>query len=1328
MKKAAICSAVLCLWGAYCASAVNPYNLIKVGNYANGELQQPAPGSITMKMKTVVKNNYLVAFTNVKQEITAQKKLMFRVCGDPSLGAGAHLTPTIAYTISGERKWHQALAGAIPLTNGEFRSYTLGFDTDFKLSDSKYTLRQIKFVINGGNLPPGTPMEVKIVNIQVGDAAENGSSALTVTVPPLPVFLSDNTLKVFFELENDDHSPGIPTRFNKNYLKEGEPRVPAGFSDLILENTAGIFSETDSVSQADVIIYSRLTPGKNGKAIANALKAGKKLIASGMIPDAELAALSPLTLKAKSSAGFPKRTALSFEDKELAGAITEKNETLFPEFFTAGLQPGGKVLIAHDSGTPYLAERQNFYHFSGSFGNTVEKSDVFFDKLLLRLCAGKEEIQSLDDREKSLVFLRKDMEKILIAAAVQETGSSPDGWKWGASRQNFARFGWRIGVGLGCGTLNNDLSFSNGDQSFKLTNLSADAILLDKWKLKPLDNAVTLPPRANVISQWSGEGRTEYTAKITIPESWKGRQIAFEVSSGIDDVDDFYFNGKLAGQTTVDVPEYWMTPRNYRLDPQEIRFGKGNELKMVVRNLRGNAGVLSIPRLTAKIPGSSPKVSVPSLNWSGRVCKISDKNSSYEVHQTLLLPMLRHVFNGEKEIVLQLENIADFAAYKDASGNLRSIALKKSPEVFFNSKQDGKFGAPFLLLYRSGKTKPLLLVFDRQIRFIKTIVRNGEVSALRLGLASGKNNIIAGFPFGSVAISGKGMPEKAMPQIDQLVKFSLNWPTVANEFYRIDRKENKIHFINHFACEYIKNDWNIPEEKYAFLPPLTAFLVRRKLYVETAENCTDFNIPTAFGPTLGVIGKSAVSYSSPLPRFTDFQIPGVTDAKANQLQNEFFADGVRWSCGGATPVTAWDPVRPNGNIPGRNIDLFSWNFGLNSAIQGIFSLNDANRKKLTERLVTRFLEPVEKYKWKSVYRHRYEPFSQMAYPVLIQSYHKLPTNFEPGVASTVAFADANEAHAVVQWLVQQLEDLAGQEGLAAANWNYLRYLARYELFIDDYAFQSGSCRDYGTGAWIDMLNCEYGGMMAYARNAELAGDQETADEALYRAARRAVPTLARFHFRAYLNKLEPARKKENIQVTGFGENGAKYMVYPAGNFNFLSAMDLYDFSEGFPGTMIRLYQKYVEKENKEHISKRSFPSLLAATTRSYAYLPALALYLDEKNVAEYAARTCAENRRMGDWPGMRRAFEIGSVLWMKNGRITFRDFKSLDIQKAVFDPSTKTLNLTYTARKGSVFTLESDYAVKRLTDNSRDSQIIQEQNILSLPVTPGSHEVKVIFK
>ncbi|MBO5990308.1 MAG: hypothetical protein J6R00_01540, partial [Lentisphaeria bacterium] len=686
-----------------------------------------------------------------------------------------------------------------------------------------------------------------------------------------------------------------------------------------------------------------------------------------------------------------------------------------------------------------------------------------------------------------------------------------------------------------------------------------------------------------------------------------------------------------------------------------------------VRNINGRAAVLSLPRLTAKKAGSAVKITVPQLNWSGRVCKAESGKNSYSVRHTMALPMMLHDFGKSESATITLENIARFAAYELADGKV--VIRKFSDSSFYDAKRDGAWGKPYLLLFRNDVSRPLLLVFNRKVEKIEASIRNGEAITLKFAL-DGKDNIIAaGFPYGATAVSGAGwdkmIPETLRGKIELMTKFSFNYPEHIEELFSVDRKAGKIDVINHFKLRHIPNVWGVKTEKYAFLPPLSAYLCGKKLFVSGDEKLTDFGIRTSFGPTCGVIGKSAIKFSYDLPEPGDFQLPGYLDQVCNARQNTFFADGLRWSCGGRTPVTAWSAAKPNGQLIGRNIDIFAWNFGLNSAMQGIFSLDDKNLAGLHQRVNTRFLEPVEKYMWKCVLRHRYEPFSGITYPCLLQNYHSLYTPFAKGTGSHVTFGDANEAHAVFMWLCQQLEDLSGQSGLAAANWNFLRYVARYQLCIDDYAFQSGSCRDFGTGAWIDMLNCEYGGMMAYARNAELAGDQTEADSAIYRAARRAVPTIARMYFRDYFETLHPERKTANYQITGFGEAGAKYMMYPANNFNFMAAMDLFDFSEGFMGTMIRLYDKYAKKQVEEHVAKRSYPSLRAQADKrhncNYAYIPPLAVYMtDDAGFERYVSDTLKYNNRMGDWPAMRRAFEINTALWRKNGKITFRDFRSLN--------------------------------------------------------------------
>jgi hypothetical protein len=293
--------------------------MIKTGNFANGSVKGDTPEKVVLKMKTVsaAKKNHLVACRNIKMDVTAQKKVMFRLKGASHLGAGSHLTVALAYTSQGGKKWLNVSSPEIKINNKEYKSYTLGLDTEFRLPDSSYTLRQIKFVINGSGLPAGTDMTVSVDGIHIGDAAEGTAGEITVVPPPFPEQITSGTRKIFFELENDDNTDYIPSRYNPKWLRSGEPVVPAGFAELILKNTSGIFSETQDISEADVIVYARVTPGKNGSTIRKAADAGKTIIASGVIPDKELADIMPLKVDPRAEKGLPERKTLIFDKRRI---------------------------------------------------------------------------------------------------------------------------------------------------------------------------------------------------------------------------------------------------------------------------------------------------------------------------------------------------------------------------------------------------------------------------------------------------------------------------------------------------------------------------------------------------------------------------------------------------------------------------------------------------------------------------------------------------------------------------------------------------------------------------------------------------------------------------------------------------------------------------------------------------------------------------------------------------------------------------------------------------------------------------------------------------
>ena len=103
--------------------------------------------------------------------------------------------------------------------------------------------------------------------------------------------------------------------------------------------------------------------------------------------------------------------------------------------------------------------------------------------------------------------------------------------------------------------------------------------------------------------------------------------------------------------------------------------------------------------------------------------------------------------------------------------------------------------------------------------------------------------------------------------------------------------------------------------------------------------------------------------------------------------------------------------------------------------------------------------------------------------------------------------------------LQMLEDRMGQRGLAKANCDAIsRHVASYEMYIDDWAYLASGCLESGGPASYDMLNSEYACMMTLSRLAEIVGDEGMRAQALYRAARRICPTLARLKMQAYYAK------------------------------------------------------------------------------------------------------------------------------------------------------------------------------------------------------------------
>ncbi|MBO5309146.1 MAG: cellulase family glycosylhydrolase [Lentisphaeria bacterium] len=93
-----------------------------------------------------------------------------------------------------------------------------------------------------------------------------------------------------------------------------------------------------------------------------------------------------------------------------------------------------------------------------------------------------------------------------------------------------------------------------------------------------------------------------YIRDITIPADWKGRPLSLKIGA-IDDLDWVFFNGKLIGHTGEKVPNYWVRAREYKIPAELIRWGKPNQLRIAVRNLRDDGGIHKGPVV---ISGNAP--------------------------------------------------------------------------------------------------------------------------------------------------------------------------------------------------------------------------------------------------------------------------------------------------------------------------------------------------------------------------------------------------------------------------------------------------------------------------------------------------------------------------------------------------------------------------------------------------------------------------------------------------------------------------------------------------------------------------------------------------
>lgn len=1338
------------------------WKLVASGTKGRGNVQASNASKFKLTLtNTVSGKNYATVVSRCNMNVPAQQKLMFRCRGSQS-NADTYVIPMLSFISSGKKR--QTFRGPkIKINNSEFKNHVLGLDSDFHLSDATWNLRQIKFAISNTSNIKGKISKVEIVDIKLADVDDmmsTSSSTNFIVVPAkktasIKSSFPTKPIKIYFDFDNEDLNAKIIDR-KKRQKDIIDNLQTLGYQAMLLEAVIDLTIIVNSPQNADLIVYSRAAKSKNASAIATAVKAGKSLLVFGTVPDPEVAKLLPVTIAQIKFDGLAQRQAIEIKQpKHPIFDGIKLNPTTFGIYRQISLRHG-KALTVFSGGMPATVEgkagKGKVIYCSTGIGTGLINSDVYHDAFTLRAIwylagVGKTRFEQLIKREHKLAAKRNTIRKHLVNSVLNKAKikAGSDLYQVGMSLDNFGRFGWLIGEGLLCDNVGRKLNVGNGTQEYRFCMRdSSSSIPLTKWNLRPVSGAVKNNGKLRMQRQdysfvWSGQGVMEYTISVKLPAKWRGSKIYFSVDNGIDDLDEVKFNGVKIGSTGKNTPHYWQAPRHYKIPEKLVRFGKNNTVKVLIKNLRGSAKFNSCPRISANTGKSaSETLSISKVDWTHKSYNITDANGkSRRMVLSLLLPFILYQFD-DSETILALENIATHVTWQDVKG-LHTADLQGDNKNIFSMKRDGKWTAPWLLLWQKHNSSPLLLAFEHQVKSIKVI--NLAPMVNKLIINSGKTRlgrIVVGRPWGVDSVntsSWKNGPDAtAMAQIKKTVAMALRFPVGCDEIFTI--KQDKVKIVSRFRYESINDDWKTAKPAYAFLPPLAGFALQRKMLV-TAENVLDFGMPTKFGPLIGRANSSTVSYTLPLPPSEEMILPDIeAESEMRKNINAFFAGGVRWSAGGRTAYEDWTPARPRGSMLIRNIDMFGWNLGLGSSLQGMLFLNNKNRNKLLNRVRARFAEPIEYYQYKAFVRFREEPFSGMRYPILFNSFYPNKTPYASGFGSKVIYGDENEACSLVAWIGRQLADRCAQASLVKANWNFFRQSMRYMLYCDDWAFNSSSCREFGVGAWIDMLNGEYAAMVSYARLAELAGDLKERNHALYRAAKRMLPTLLRLHFSEYLrqHKLIPINKKIST-VSGFNEqDGARCISAIPFGFNFHYAMDMFDFSQGFPSELILLYKKYTDKKIGDYLHNTVFPLFKNPNKlgkMGMPYLPAMAFWNMSKRELRHCAKVISQTqgkRLMRDWPGIRANIDLGSVIYSLHPGIYISRCRELDLCKALYNPKQKTFILEYrSSNKGEIRVKTILKTIKIVHNNNALKHVDYPLGEIILPVSHGLNQVIIYF-
>ena len=672
-----------------------------------------------------------------------------------------------------------------------------------------------------------------------------------------------------------------------------------------------------------------------------------------------------------------------------------------------------------------------------------------------------------------------------------------------------------------------------------------------------------------------------------------------------------------------------------------------------------------------------------------------DNRPAARIDMSLGYPGVRWDIHRPK-VELHLRNILAYAA----------VPLKDGVKVFDvtsggNIPSQG-WAAPWILLFNgSEQDAPLLLVFQHRLGKLDIMCNGDAIHGLALAaLGPTLGVIVPTWPYGSAPVDttkwASGVPAEALQRVQRWYPRAFRYPIDCVEHFRLVPEKGRIAIRSDYSYAETADDWRTPSKPYAPVPP-TAFALAdtkpgnparfdKRLegpVILMGPGVEGRGLATRLGELADRDGESRVTWAPPLPVSDIGFLPHALGyPEYEKIANEQFAAGVTFTCGGGVKV---DYLKDKRNSC-RNLAVWTHNMhihllGLCKCTPNPFIYTPGNRRLMRRRIVWRFMEPLETMQYRMVCRWRREPVSGSIYTVYMNSPRYIGTRFEPEeYGSKVIHGDSNETVRMIFACLQVLEDRMGQRGLVKANWDAIsRHVASYEMYIDDWAYLASGCLESGGPASYDMLNSEYACMMTLSRLAEIAGDEGMRAQALYRAARRICPTLARLKMQAYYAKTGQHSNPDKYRAsTGFNEQTACFQD----RGGRVRDCDLFDMSQGIPQDLLALYEWYGWGE----LRKDYFADVRAADPAGFNYIMAAVASTDpDAEPAKLAATlaACAANRGLNkglptDWGAMVTGSYMEYILAKLSGSPRISDCRDVYLHDAIWNPKSRELKLDYT--------------------------------------------------